>query len=195
MKALWGTIMAIGLVVAPFGVQNARAQMELTLGGGLNTPLGDFKSEIKNGWVFTTGVGYQIAPVLVIGAEVGFFGSSASDDIMAGLSPGSDVSTRIQQYAGYARAMVPVGRHHVFAKGKLGSYRGVINYSGPLGEAKAENTDPGYGIGGGVLINGDHNSALFLELMYHHVSYDDSSVDTNFMSYSLGGVFRISLFD
>lgn len=195
MKALLAFALAAGLIIAPAVVQNAHAQLELTLGGGLNAPLGDFRDEIKNRWVFSTGLGYQIAPVLAVGVELGFFGSEASDDITAGLSPGSEVTTRIHQYAGYARIMVPVKQHSVFAKGVLGSYRGVIKYSGPLGDAKGENTDPGYGIGGGVMINGDHNSAFFLDVMYHHVSFDDSSVDTNFMSYSLGGVFRISLFD
>jgi len=195
MKAIFAFAMAAGLTVMPLAVQNAQAQLELTMGAGLNTPLGDFKDEIKNGWVFSTGVGYRIAPVLVVGAQVGFFGSNASDVIMEGLSPGSEVTTTIQQFAGYAKVLIPVGKHNVFAKGVLGSYRGIIKYSGPLGDAKGENTDPGYGIGGGVMVNGDTNTSFFLDVTYHHVSFDDTSVDTNFMSYSLGGVFRVNLFD
>jgi hypothetical protein len=105
------------------------------------------------------------------------------------------VSTRIQQYAGFAKVVVPVGKYSVFGKGMVGSYRGIVNYSGPLGDTKAENTDPGYGLGGGFMIDGNHNTSFFFDVMYHHVSYDDSTSDTNFMSFDIGGVFRVSLFD
>jgi hypothetical protein len=182
-------------MVAFTAVPNANAQIELIFGGGLSSPMGEYGDQTNTGWAFTTGLGFQVAPVLVVGAELGFFGNSGSDDLLAGFSPGTEMKTTIHQYAGFARLMLPAGKHNVFAKGVVGSYRGVVKVKSPLGDAEAENTDPGFGIGGGILINGAHNTAFVLDAMYHRVSYDGAPEPTSLMTFSVGGIFRFSLSD
>ena len=90
--------------------------------------------------------------------------------------------------------LLPVRQHNVYAKGVVGNYRGSVKVSSSLGDQEANNTELGYGIGGGLLINGDRNSSLFLDVTYHHVAYDGADIDTNFLTISAGGVFGFNLF-
>jgi hypothetical protein len=196
MKAIATVLVATALVILPMAVQNANAQLEVTLGGGLNSPMGDYGDEANAGYAFMTGVAYRLAPFLAVGAEIGLYGNSASDDVLAGFTPGTELSTRIVQYAGMAKVLIPVGRHNLFAKGLLGSYDGTAKLTSPVfGEASISNSELGYGIGGGFLIRGERSSSFFLDVTYHHIAFDGSTIDTNFMTYSVGAVFGINLFE
>ena len=189
MKAIATLLTVAALIVAPVAVQNAHAQFEFTLGGGLNSPMGEYGDQVDLGYAFMTGVGYQLTPFLVVGAEVSLYGNSASDELLSGFSPGTEMSTRIAQYAGMAKVLVPFGNHNVFAKGLLGSYRGSAKLTGPLGQAEVKTSDLGYGIGGGLLIGGESNSKFFLDATYHRISYDGSTEDTDFVTYTAGAIF------
>ena len=192
MKFLAATLAMLTFVISPMAVQNAHGQLELTLGGGISSPQGDYGDQADTGWALTTGVGYRVAPFFALGAEVGFVGNSSTDE---SLGVSYDVSTSIQHYTGMAKVLFPVGRHNVYGKGVLGSYRGIAKVSGPLGEASAENTDPGYGIGGGFMVNGDKPSSFYFDIMYHQVKYDGDDEATKFVTYNVGGVFTINLFN
>ncbi len=182
MKAITTIFVAAALVITPMAVQNAHAQLEFSLGGGLNSPMGDWGDQVNAGYAFMTGVGYRLAPFLVVGAEVGLYGNSASDDLLVGFSPGTEMKTRLEQYAGMAKVLVPVGQHNLFAKGLLGTYRGTAKVTSPLGNAEVSNSDMGYGIGGGFLIRGERGSSFFLDVTYHNIAFDGGNADTNFMT-------------
>jgi hypothetical protein len=193
MKILATVVAMVVLIVAPMGAQNAHSQVEITLGGGVNSPLGDYSDQAKTGWAFTTGIGYRLTPFLALGAEVSFYGNKGSDELSQSLGVGYDVSSSIQQYAAMAKVLLPAGANNVYGKGVFGSYRGIAKVSGPLGDGEAENTDPGYGIGGGFVFNGEGISSFYVELMYHRVNYDGTDVATSFMSYNAGAVFNFNL--
>jgi hypothetical protein len=195
MKSITTLLAAAAILVAPVAAQNAHGQVELTLGGGMNSPLGEYGDQVNAGYAVTAGIGYRFMPLIVVGAEVSLYGNKGSDELLAPLGPTYEMSSRIQQYAGMAKLLLPVGNHNVFAKGLVGSYRASATVSGPLGEASASNSEVGYGLGGGLLINGSRNSSLYLDVTYHHIAYDGSDIDTNFLTFSAGGVFRFSLFD
>lgn len=195
MKYLSILMIAILLILTPMAVQNAHSQVEITIGAGVNTPLGEYADEAQTGWAFTTGIAYRFTRFLALGAEITVNGNQATDEVSQQLGVDYDVSTSIQQYAAMAKLLLPAGKHNLYGKGVVGSYRGVAKVSGPLGEASAENTDPGFGLGGGFLINGDKNASFFFDAMYHHVKYDGADADTNFMTYSAGAVFSVNLFN
>ena len=65
---------------------------EFGVGGGLNIPQGGIGDGMNNGYNFNASVGYSVAPMFTIGAELGFFGSSASNQTLALLGTGSDFS-------------------------------------------------------------------------------------------------------
>ena len=195
MKSIATLLAAAVLLIAPVAVQDAHGQVELTLGGGMNSPLGEYGDEVNAGYAVTGGIGYRFMPLIVVGAEVSLYGNKASDELMAGLAPGTQVSTRIQNYAGMAKLLIPVRNHNVFAKGLVGTYRSSVSVSSYLGDVSVSNSELGYGLGGGLLINGSSGSALFLDVTYHTVPHDGSEANSNFLAFSAGGVFRFNLFD
>jgi len=195
MKSIATSVAVAALVIVPLSADNAQGQAELTLGGGMNSPLGEYGDQVNAGYAFTAGIGYRFMPLIVVGAEVSLYGNKATDEFLSAIGPGVEMSTHIQQYAGMAKLLIPVGKHNVFAKGLVGSYRASATVQSSLGEASASNSDLGYGLGGGLLVNGSGNSAMFLDVTYHHIRYDGSDIDTNFLTFSAGGVFRFNLFD
>jgi hypothetical protein len=45
------------------------------------------------------------------------------------------------------------------------------------------------------LINGENNSSFFLDVTYHHVSFDGADSATEFVTFSAGAVWAFSLFE
>jgi hypothetical protein len=195
MKSLLTILAAAAVLAMPLAVHNAHAQVEFTLGAGLNKPLGDYGDEVKAGYAIITGVGYRLMPYVTLGAEISFYGNSATDEVLDGYGDGWELKSSIQQYTGVLKLLLPVRQHNVYAKGVVGNYRGSVTVSSPAGELEANLTDLGYGLGGGLLINGDRSSSLFLDVTYHHIVFEDSTVDTNFLTFSAGGVFAFNLFN
>jgi len=193
MKAIAALAAVIALVAVPVAVQNAHAQVELSLGGGVNSPLGDFGDQVNTGYMITAGIGYRFMPLIAIGGEFSFNGNKATDELLSSLGPEYEASTHILQYAGMLKLLLPVANHNVFVKGLMGSYDASIKVSGPLGEASVSDSKLGYGIGGGLVINGASGTSLFLDTTYHHIPFDDGA--TNFLTISAGGIFHFNLFE
>jgi len=194
MKAIATLLAAAALVVVPMAAQNAQAQVQITLGAGVNTPLGEFKDQTNAGYAIITGIGYRVMPMLVLGGEFSFYGNNASDAAMEGYGDGWEMKSSLQQYAGLVKLLLPVRNHNVYAKGLVGSYRGTAKIISPDDEAKLSMSELGYGIGGGLQINGDRGSSLFLDVTYHTVSFDETEGATNFLTYSAGAVITLNLF-
>lgn len=182
------------LLIAPFAVQNANAQLELTLGAGMNAPQGSYGDLTENGYALTAGLGYRFFPYAVLGFEMVYNGNKASDQAMAGLFDGYEMSSSILQYSGVAKLVYPIGDFSLFAKGSLGYYRGSSTVSGPIDEVSTTNTEPGYGLGGGFLINGGGNTSLIADVTYHSVSYEGDPSDTNYYTFTLGALIKFDLF-
>jgi hypothetical protein len=193
MKVLTTLLAATLIFAAPPIVQNARAQGEFWLGVGMNAPQGEFGDETNNGFALTSGLGIRPLPLLLVGVELNYYGNKAADEVVEAVGPDIDMSLRILQYGGVVKALLPVLNHHVYAKGNVGYYRGTAKVSSPLGEAKVSNNELGFGIGGGLMINGSKNSALYMEIIRHHIRYDDADIDTNFLTFSAGAVFSFDL--
>ena len=194
MKSVIMLVAAAALLVSPVAVQNANAQLELTLGAGLNTPLGEYGDQANLGYSLTTGLGYRVMHLLSLGAELNYNGNKASDEVMATVDPDFDMSSSILQYAAVAKLMMPMGNHNVFAKGSVGSYRAAAKVTGPGYEAKFSTTELGYGLGAGFLINTDKNSSFFVDVTWHHIAYSDASFSTNYFTYNLGAQITFDLF-
>ena len=159
----------------------------------MNSPLGEFGDETKNGFLISSGLGFRVLPLLSLGVELNYFGNKAADEVLEAVGPGIDMSLNILQYGGMVKGMLPVMNHNIYAKGSVGWYKGTAKVSSPLGEAKISNTDLGYGIGGGLLINGSRSSSFYMEIMRHSVTYDGSDIDTNILTYTAGAVFSFDL--
>lgn len=190
MRAASRTLLMGWILAAPLFVQNAAGQFQLTLGGGANQPIGAYADEAKTGFGLTAGLGYEAFSYFVVGLETSFYANQASDETLESLGDGYDLSTRVQQITGFLRVQLPVGEHHLFAKGVVGSYLGSAKLTAPSGSVSVRNTDPGYGLGGGFLINGARGTSFFADATYHSVTYDGADEATSFMSYSIGALFR-----
>jgi len=175
-------------------VQNANAQLELTLGAGMNAPLGMYGDQTNTGLALNAGLGYRVVPLVVVGMETSYNRNSGSDELLAPLGPDYEMTTSIFQYAAMAKFVFPVGQHSVFAKGSMGNYRGSATVTGPLGEASVNNTDLGYGLGGGFLINTAKGSSFFADFTHHSVAYDGDSEDTTFFAITVGALIRFDFF-
>jgi len=194
MKSFMALMAVAVLLVATVSVQNAHAQLELTLGGGMNAPMGEYGDQVNMGYALTAGLGYRVMHMVVLGLETTYNGNKAPDEATASLGPGYDLSTSILQYSALAKVIFPVGNHNVFAKGAVGNYRASAKLSGPLGEASANNTDLGFGLGAGFMLNSASNSAFFADITYNNVSYDGADADTEFFTFTVGAVLRFDLF-
>jgi hypothetical protein len=195
MKSLFTILAAAVLLAAPLAVQNAYGQVEFTLGAGLNLPSGDYSDEVKAGYAIITGVGYRVMPYVTVGAEISFYGNSATDETLEGYGDGWELKSSIHQYSGVLKVLLPVRQHNVYAKGVVGNYRGSLKVSSPIDNAELSKTDLGYGLGGGLMINGDRSSSLFLDVTYHSIAFDGADANTNFFTFSAGGVFAFNLFN
>ena len=180
------------LLVAPL-VQDANAQIEFTLGGGVNTPLGDYGDQANTGYAVSAGLGYRIVPLAVLGIETSYSGNKAPDEVTDAVGPGYDLTMNILQYALLAKFVFPMGDHNMFLKGTVGNYRASAKVSGPLGDASITLTEPGYGIGGGFLVNGSETSAFFADLTYHFVDYGGDGGETSFFTITAGALIRFNL--
>jgi hypothetical protein len=179
------------LFAGPVAVQNANAQIELSFGAGMNSPLGDYGDQANKGYALNAGLGYRILPLAVLGVEASYNGNKASDEVLEGLGDGYEMSSSILQYSALAKLVLPVGDHSVFAKGSVGFYRASAKVSGPLGDGSFNTTEPGYGIGGGFIINGSKSSSFFADATYHRVAFDDG--DTNYITIMAGALIKFDL--
>ncbi|MEE9268986.1 MAG: outer membrane beta-barrel protein [Candidatus Krumholzibacteria bacterium] len=163
---------------------------EFGVGGGLNLPLGDIGDGMNNGYSFNASVGYNVAPMFIIGAEFGFFGSSASDQTLALLGTGSEFSLSSVQFTAMAKYKFPMAVHHMYAKALAGGYRLATDLTSPLGTFDISSTNFGMGIGGGFQFNGFKNSSIYTEGIYHRVS--GASADGEFVTLNLGMMFSFN---
>jgi len=194
MKVLT-TFMALALVLASVSVQNANAQLEISGGAGLNSPLGEYGDQAELGYSLAGGLGYRVIPWLSVGFELGYNGNKAPDEFTQAVGPDIEMSTSIFSYSGVAKLIYPVGRHGVFAKGSIGNYRGSAKVTTPLGEVSVNNTDLGYGFGGGFNFAGAKNSAFFVDVTYHTIAFDGADSNTNYVTFNVGATFMFDLFN
>ncbi len=194
MRSIMKLTALAALLIVSVAVQNANAQMEFTVGGGLNAPQGDYGDQANTGYALETSLGYRFSRYAAGGVEVSYNGNKASDEVTAGLDPGYKLSSSILQYSAMAKALLPMGNHNVFAKGSVGNYRASAKASGPMGDASLTTTAFGFGLGAGFLINSSTNSSFFAEVMRHQVNFDNDGGDVSYFSVTVGALFKFDLF-
>lgn len=194
MKSIMTLVVSAILLSAPLAVQNANAQLELNMGAGLNKPLGDYADEINAGYALTGGLAYRFSPYAALGMEATYNGNKFSDDAMAGLADGYDMSSSIIQYSAVAKLIYPFGNHSMFAKGIVGNYRASAKVSGPEGDGSVTITDFGYGFGAGFQFAGNETTSLLADVTYHSVAFGDGPDNTNYMTFTLGALIKFDLF-
>ncbi len=181
----------IVLAAAPAFSQEMPGKFEITAQGGVNMPTGDF-GEISNlGYSFGATAGYRPMDMLVVGAEIMYYGNGASDEMLALLGAGSDMSTNIIQFSAMGKLMFPMMEvHNVYAKATVGAYNLTTNLDMPsLPSISAGNTNFGGSIGGGVRINGSSKTSFFAEGNFHHIAADGASAQ--FLAFSAGILFTL----
>lgn len=176
------------LLVSLVVVQDASAEIEVTLGGGVNAPQGEYGDEVNTGFVLTAGLGYRVVPLLVLGGDVTYSHNKAPDEVTQAVGPGYELTSSIAQYSLVAKLVLPVKQHNVFAKVSWGNYRATAKASGPLGSGELKISDPGYGLGGGFLINSSSSGAFFSDVTWNHVNFDGS--DTSYFTITIGALIR-----
>jgi len=163
---------------------------EFGLAAGLNMPLGDMGDGMNNGYNFNASVGYNVIPMLVIGAEFGVFGNGGTDETIAALGPNGDFSMTSMQFAAMTKYMVPVAVHNLYAKGLAGAYRTSSSVKSVLGDFEVSDTNFGFGLGGGFQFKGGGNAAVYAEGMYHRISGE--AADAEFAMFNFGMLFSFN---
>ncbi len=189
-RILFVTLVAMVLAPMAWAQVPFVPSFEIGLGGGLNLPLGDLGDGMNKGYNFNASVGYSVLPMLVIGAEFGYFGNGGSDETIAALGPGGDFSMTAQQFTTMVKWIVPVAAHGVYAKGLAGGYRMSSNVTTSLGDLGASDTNFGFGIGGGFQFKGSTKYSLYAEGIYHRISGEAS--DGEYATFNVGVLFSLN---
>ena len=171
------------LLAAPAGAGEAGpGQFNVTVGGGLNVPSRD---AADNGYVIGGSVGYHLSPRLVLGGEVSYFGYQHQTGTLAvpGGTADYDASQHYLGYVGTARYVVREGRWAPYVKGLAGGYRYGFDSSGAV-EASYTRDDLQYGGGLGLLVLGQEQSNLYVELLARQISLETGR--TRLYSFTVG---------
>ena len=177
-------ILILGVIIVlaamPAFSQPMTGKFELGALGGINMPTGDLGDGMDKGYMVGVNAGFRPMPLLVIGAEVAYYGNGATDDVLALLGTGADMSMNIWQYTAMAKLMAPLmGNHNIYAKGLVGAYNATAKLENIplLGNLEASDTNLGFGIGGGLRINGVSKSSFFVEGMFQHINGEGASAE------------------
>ena len=165
-------MVVIVLAVTPAFAQPMSGKFELAASGGVNMPTGDIGDGTNTGYVFAGSAGIRVMPMLVLGAEFGYYSNGASDDVLAALGAGADMTTSFTQYAVMGKFMFPMlTDHNMYAKGLVGAYTATVSFENlPLiGSGETSDTNFGFGIGGGLRLNGSSKYSFFAEGMFHNI--------------------------
>jgi opacity protein-like surface antigen len=181
------TLLVMVLATAAWAQAPIISSFEFGVGGGMNFPMGDFGDGMNNGYNFNASIGYKVVPMFIIGAEFGFWGNGATDEVIAALGPGGDMSMTGQQFTAMAKYMFPVDVHNLYAKGLVGAYRMASDVESSLGDFSASDTNFGFGVGGGFQYGGLGNSAIYAEGLYHRINGE--SADGEYATFSVGVLF------
>jgi hypothetical protein len=163
---------------------------QLGVGGGLSMPMGTIGDGMNKGYNFHTSVGYSLAPMFVVGAEIGIWGNNANDEVIAALGQGGDMSMKNWQFTAMTKYKVPMALHNVYAKGLAGMYRTSSEVTAGGVSLDVADTNFGFGIGGGFELGGMGNAALYAEGMYHRISGE--AADGEFATFNLGVLFSLN---
>jgi opacity protein-like surface antigen len=165
-------------------------RMALFLVGGMNVPHGDLAEGTKNGASLGAGMIYHVSSRFGFGGEIVRDGIGIDDDGLEAYGEDASVSMSIMRYTGFATmAITPPAKQMVYLKGTAGSYRGKLKLRLGSLEAESSSAEFGFGLGGGLQINGKSGTALNLEALYHNVSADGGN--TNFLTTTVGIQFNI----
>jgi len=163
-------------------------KLALSISGGMNLPQGDLSEGTKNGSALGAGLVYCLNSRLSIGGEFVMNHYDAEDDLQAVYGSDASADLDIYQYTGFLRmTAVSSTRHHLYMKGLLGAYTGKVSVRVGSYELEDSDTELGFGVGGGLQINGSRGSSLYLESLYHHVAAEDGGAD--FVTATVGVLF------
>jgi len=184
------TVLAMVLAPAAWAQVPLAPSFEFGLGGGLNMPLGDIGDGVNNGYNFNASVGYSVMPMWLLGAEFGVFGNGGSDETIAALGTGGDLSITSMQFTAMTKYKFPVAVHSFYAKGLAGAYRTSSEVKSTLGNFSVADTNLGFGVGGGFEFVGTKNSAIYAEGIYHRIN--GASTDGEWATVNLGVLFSFN---
>lgn len=188
MKRILFIIMVIVLAAPAAWAQTPFVpSFQIGAGAGMSMPMGTMGDGMNNGYNVNASIGYQIAPTVVLGAEMGLWGNGANDATKLAL--GGDMDLTSWEFAGMAKYKVPVAVHAVYAKGLAGMYHISSDITSSVGDFSVADTKFGFGMGGGFEFGGLRNTAIYGEAMYHRINGDGG--DAEFMTLNVGVLFSI----
>lgn len=161
-RALVMTVLLLACAATAMAGEAQPGQFNVTFGGGINVPSKDATS---NGYQVGGGLGYHLTSRLVVGADLAYLGYQR-DEFSAGSGAAAVpyyATQHFLSYTGSARYTLREGRTAPYVKGFLGGYRYAANLSGAVSGSYTHD-DLAYGGGVGVLVHGQEESNLFLEL-------------------------------
>lgn len=168
-----------------------KGQIEVSVGGGLSLPMGDFGDAYKTGFLGGLSVGYYVTPVLVIGAEGNYYMYKAKDELIDAaklLDPTvTDMKFSTIQATAYGKYLFKPENMSPYVKGIVGMYSDKAKVEAGSGDADVSESDIGFGAGAGVQLKGQGNVGGFGEVLFHDILTEGSS--TTFIEFKVGATF------
>ncbi|MCP4572289.1 MAG: porin family protein [bacterium] len=155
MRVLVGLICVLAVAGTATASEPEPGNFNLTFGGGFNVPSSD---EADNGYIVGAGLGYQLTPRLILGAEISYLGYDAEQDVN-----GNAPNESVVDYLATGKYFVRDGKHAPYLKGFAGQYD--YDFDSAVGAASYSHSDLVYGGGFGLLVRGDTESNLYVEVL------------------------------
>ena len=155
------------------------------LTGGAGLPMGDYGDVAGTGWNIGASGTHYINDMWGFGADLGYHGWGASEDLESSLPSGDKISfTALQATAHAVMAFQTSGNVRPYAKFGAGMYNLGLKYeSATLGDADESESKFGYNVGAGMNFLTSSNMRWGVYGAYHIIPVDDEDsfgTDLNF---------------
>lgn len=174
-----------------FGQGIDKGQFEVSAGGGLALPMGDFGDAYSAGFLGGVNAGYYVSPILVIGGEFNYSMYSAKDEYVAFWqfldSTVTDVKWSTIQFSAYGKYLFKPENMSPYVKASIGMYSDKEKLEAGSGDTDVSESDIGFAGGAGVQLKGQGNVGGFGEVMFHNILTEGSS--TTYLNFRVGVTF------
>jgi opacity protein-like surface antigen len=177
-------LVLLALPASVLGIE--KGMTELSAGGGLAIPTGDFGDVAKTGYLFGGGIGYYATPRLAVGAELSYNSFGASDELegatealffyLTDVYVDMDINWSILNVVGYGKYLLTDTNFSPYIKAKAGYYNLKLKVEA-LGQSEDE-SESYFGLGGGLGLQyyGEGRLGGFAEALYNNIFADDDNL-------------------
>ncbi len=175
---------ALALVVAMAAnvlAHEPKGMINVSVGGGLLLPMGDFSDESKLGWRARVDAGYFVTNEIAVGATGALSNNKVKDEFLTALQvidpTITDAKTQILEFGAWGKYFFNMekGRLTPYVRAGLGGYNAKAKIESSSGSSSASETNLGINGGVGAWYWATPQVSIFLEGAFHNIFSDPSA--------------------